>query len=598
MAKWILKRIPADYTGLAGKHGVSPLFIRLLINRGITEDKDIEAFLKDDGYEIYDPLLLTDMEEAVNHMVNKINAGKHIRIVGDYDVDGVCATAVLKKGLDFAGGKVDCRIPHRINDGYGLNENIIDEAYRDGVDTIITCDNGISAYNEIKKAKEYGMSVIVTDHHEVPFTSEGDKRKYILPPADYVIDPGRPGNNYPFPGICGAYVAYKFISALLSDRFAVKLNAYEKVKAGSEKLLSELLELSALATVADIMELKGENRRIVKTGLKLMKNSSNTGLKALIKNAGIDGKEISAYHCGFIIGPCINASGRVDTADRALELLLSDDPAGASVIAEELGELNESRKTMTQNAVKEASDCITANHMDSDRILVVYIPDCHESVAGIVAGKIREKYSRPVFVVTKGNEGVKGSARSVEAYNIYEEMTKVSDLFVKYGGHSQAAGFSMAGEEDVDKLRTRLNENCTLSLDDLRDVMYIDADAPFSYCTPELLDEIALMQPTGHGNRSCEFARRDVKILSARFFGKDGMVGKYKVLDTTGTEAELTLFGKNEELKNLLINKFGKEQVEKAYCGKNTVTFSVAYHPSWNEYRGEKTVQLIVDDFC
>ena len=598
MAKWILKRIPADYTGLAGKHGVSPLFIRLLINRGITEDEDIEAFLKDDGYEIYDPLLLTDMEEAVNLAVSKINEGKHIRIVGDYDVDGVCATAVLKKGIDLAGGKADCRIPHRINDGYGLNENIIDEAYRDGVDTIITCDNGIAAYNEIKKAKEYGMTVIVTDHHEVPFTMEGEEKKYILPPADFVIDPGRPGNRYPFPGICGAYVAYKFISALLSDRFAENLNTYNKVKSGREGLLSELLELAALATVADIMELKGENRRVVKTGLKLMKNSSNTGLRALINNTGINGKDISAYHCGYILGPCINASGRVDTADRALELLLSDDEGEAAVIAGELGQLNESRKTMTQNAVKEASENITTSHMDTDKILVVYIPDCHESVAGIVAGKIREKYSRPVFVVTKGLEGVKGSARSVESYNIYEEMTKVSDLFVKYGGHSQAAGFSMASEEDVERLRERLNENCALSLDDLRDIMYIDADAPFSYCTPQLLDELALMQPTGHGNRSCEFARRDVKILSAKFFGKDGMVGKYRVLDTTGSEAELTLFGKNEELRNLLINKYGKEKVEKAYSGKDTVSFSVAYHPSWNEYRGEKSVQLIVDDFC
>ena len=598
MAKWILKRIGADFTGLSEKHGVSPLFIRLLVNRGITGDADIESYIHGNDKLFYDPFLLKDMEGAVKFITDKIISGKKIRIVGDYDVDGVCASAVLKKGIDLAGGDVDTRIPHRINDGYGLNENIIDEAHNDGIDTIITCDNGIAAVNEIEKAKQYGMSVVITDHHEVPFTETDNKKVYTMPPADYVVDPKREDDTYPCPGICGAYVAFKFIKGLLYGPFAAPLPDYENIKAGRDELMSELTELAALATVADIMELTGENRELVKKGLALMADSKNTGLKALINKSGIKGKKISAYHCGYILGPCINASGRVDTAERALELLLCNDESQALIMASELSELNESRKTMTQNAIKEAVKYIEEKNMTSDKVLVVYIPDCHESVAGIVAGKIREKYSRPVFVVTDGAEGVKGSARSVESYNIYEEMTRVSDIFTKYGGHSQAAGFSMASPDDVERLRAGLNQNCTLSFDELRDIMYIDADAPFAYCTPRLLDELEYMQPTGHGNKSCTFARKDVEILGKKVFGKDGIVGKYRVKDTTGETAELTLFNKNEELESLLIERYGEAKVKDAFAGKGGITFSVAYHPSWNEYNGTRSLQLIIDDFC
>lgn len=598
MAKWILKRIGADFTGLSEKHGVSPLFIRLLVNRGITDDAGIEAYIHGDDSVFHDPFLLKDMDGAVKFITDKISSGKKIRIVGDYDVDGVCASAVLKKGLDLAGGDVDTRIPHRINDGYGLNENIIDEAHNDGIDTIITCDNGISAVNEIEKAKQYGMSVVITDHHEVPFTEVDGKKIYTMPPADFVVDPKREDDTYPYQGICGAYVAFKFIKGLLYGPYTETLTNYEEIKSRRDNLMSELTELAGLATVADIMELTGENRELVKKGLALMADSKNTGLKALINKTGIKEKKLSAYHCGFILGPCINASGRVDTAERALDLLLCNDENEASVMATELSELNESRKTMTQNAIKEAVKYIEENNMTSDKVLVVYIPDCHESVAGIVAGKIREKYSRPVFVVTDGAEGVKGSARSVESYNIYDEMTKISDIFTKYGGHSQAAGFSMASPDDVERLRTRLNENCTLSFDELRDIMYIDADAPFAYCTPKLLDELEYMQPTGHGNKSCTFARKDVEILSKKVFGKDGIVGKYRVKDTTGETAELTLFNRNEELENLLYDKYGEDTVRNGFAGKGGITFSVAYHPSWNEYNGTRTLQLIIDDFC
>ncbi len=598
MAKWILKRIGADFNGLSKKHGVSPLFIRLLVNRGITDDTDIESYIHGNENLFHDPFLLKDMEGAVKFITDKIISGKKIRIVGDYDVDGVCASAVLKKGLDLAGADVDTRIPHRINDGYGLNENIIDEAHNDGIDTIITCDNGIAAVNEIEKAKRYGMSVVITDHHEVPFAETDNKKVYTMPPADYVVDPKREDDTYPCSGICGAYVAFKFIKGLLYGPCAAALPGYEKIKICRDELMSELTELAALATVADIMELTGENRELVKKGLALMADSKNTGLRALINRSGIKGKKITAYHCGYILGPCINASGRVDTAERALELLLSDDESLALIMATELSELNESRKTMTQNAIKEAVKYIEEKNMTSDKVLVVYIPDCHESVAGIVAGKVREKYSRPVFVVTDGAEGVKGSARSVESYNIYEEMTRVSDIFTKYGGHSQAAGFSMASADDVERLRDGLNKNCTLSFDELRDIMYIDADAPFAYCTPKLMDELEYMQPTGHGNKSCTFARKDVEILGKKVFGKDGIVGKYRVKDTTGEIAELTLFNRNEELESLLIGRYGETKVKDAFAGKGGITFSVAYHPSWNEYNGTRSLQLIVDDFC
>jgi len=586
MAKWMLMRKRADFAELSKKHGVSPLFIRLLINRNITTDEEIHNYIYGDKDAFADPFLLKNMEEAVNIILSKINSGAKIRIVGDYDVDGVCSAAILKKGFDLLGADVDCCVPHRINDGYVLNINIIEKAHSDGIDTIVTCDNGISAFDEIKQAKDYGMTVVVTDHHEVSFEEDGVSKKYILPEADAIVNPKQEGDHYPTKGICGAYVAFKLISALFS-------------KAGKESKasLDELTELAALATIADIMELRGENRELVKRGLSMMMDSKNIGLKALIEQTGLAGKKLSAYHCGFVLGPCINASGRVDTAERALELLLCDNKNDAMVMATELTELNESRKKMTQEAVEKASDIIAASNMENDKILVVYIENCHESVAGIVAGKVREKYSRPAFIITDAKEEVKGSARGVEAYNIYEEMTKVSELFIKYGGHSQAAGFSMK-REDMDELRRRLNENCELDASELRDVISIDADAPFTYCTEQLVNELELMQPTGYGNSSCTFARKDVSIIGFRQMGASGKVGKYRVREALGGFCELTLFNRNEELKQLLISKYGEAEVENAFRGRGEVKFSVAYHPGWNEYNGSKSIQFIIDDFC
>lgn len=592
MAKWMLRRKSADFSEISRKFNIDPLLARLLVNRGVVTDDDFESYLNGGDSAFHDPFLLKDMDKAVDIILQKLGADAYIRIVGDYDVDGVCASAVLKKGLDYiaglvhSGSKVDVAIPHRIRDGYGLNINIIEKAHEDGVDTILTCDNGISAVNEITRAKELGMEVIITDHHEVPYKDNNGERVYIIPEASAIVDPKQEDCQYPFKGICGAYVAYKFVKAIAS-----------KVPDSCDEALEELFELAAIATVADIMELKDENRVLVKQGIRKMEHSKNIGLKALMDVTGLTDAKLSTFSLGFVIGPCINAAGRIDTAERSLELLLSDNHAEAMNIATDIRGLNETRKKLTDQALEEASRQIAENNYSDDRVLVVYIPDCHESVAGIVAGKVKEKYMRPALVITSAEEGVKGSGRSIEAYHLYDELIKVADIFTKFGGHAQAAGFSLP-EEKIDELRRRLNENCTLTDEDLRGVLKIDADAPFSYCTSKFLTELDKMEPTGNGNETCMFARKNVSIVSAKFFGDKNMVGKYRMRDTDGIISELTLFRRNDELKAYLSEKYGSEAVMKAYRGQGEVAVSVAYYPKWNEYQGRKTVQLIIEDYC
>lgn len=591
MARWMLQRKSADFMGIAKKYNIDPLMARLLVNRGIVSDEDFESYLYGDSSAFHNPFLLKDMDKAVDVIVDMIGDNAHIRVVGDYDVDGVCASAVLKKGIDYiigaidSDGYVDVAIPHRIRDGYGLNVSIIDKAKEDGVDLIVTCDNGISAAKEIERAYELGMKVVITDHHEVPYEIEGDSRKYIIPMAEAIVDPKQEDCEYPFSGICGAYVAYKLIEAL-----CIKLEV-------DTVILEELSEMAAIATVADIMELRDENRILVKQGLMKMEHSRNVGIKALIDVTGLTDAKLSTFSLGYVIGPCINAAGRIDTAERALELLLSDNRNEAMNIATDIRGLNETRKRLTDQAISEADRQIEINDYVNDRVLVVYIPDCHESVAGIVAGKLKEKYMRPVLVITRAEQGVKGSGRSIEAYHMYDELTKVSDIFTKFGGHSQAAGFSFP-EEKIDELRERLNQNCTLTEEDMRGIIRIDADAPFSYCTYSFMTELEKMEPTGNGNETCMFARKNVSLLSARFFGENNMVGKYKMRDTDGVISELTLFRKNDALREYLGNKYGSDQVDKAYRGQGEVKLSVAYYPKWNEYQGRRTVQLIMEDYC
>ena len=586
MKKWMMTRKSADFDYFAKKYNIDPLLVRILVNKGLKNDNDFDSYLFGGDASFHDPFFLKDIDKAVEIVKKKIEDGKNIRIIGDYDVDGVCATAILVKGLRKLNANVSMVIPHRIHDGYGLNMNIIDKAHEDGVDTIITCDNGISAVNEIAKAKEYNMTVIITDHHEVPFeNSETESKKYILPPADAVVDPKQEDCGYPFKGICGAFVAYKFIVAL-----------WEKVPDGSnEKCFNtdELLELAGLATVADIMELKDENRVLVKRALELMKDSSNTGLKALIAVKDLMGQKITSYHLGFVIGPCINAAGRLSSADRALDLLLCEDYREAMRLAADLSALNDNRKKITEEAVKKAQLQLDENNLP--KVIVVYVPECHESVAGIVAGKLRENYCRPVFVITDGAGGAKGSGRSIETYNMYEEMTAVKDIFIKFGGHSQAAGFSLP-KDKIEEMRLRLNENCTLKDDDFHETIHLDADPPLSYISPTFVNQLELMQPLGNGNDGCKLARSKVKMIGVRFMGENNAMARFRVKDSDGFVCEMIMFRGVTEFMDRMRNKYGADRVEKIIRAQDEAEFSVCYCPGWNEFNGRKSIQFVIED--
>lgn len=579
MKKWMLRRRSADFNGFSAQFNIDPLLAMILVNNDIATGEEMADYLGIGEPVFHDPFLLKDMEMAVSILKDKIKMGKKIRIIGDYDVDGVCSAAILYKGLRSIGANVDTVIPHRIHDGYGLNINIIEKALSDEVDTILTCDNGIAAFNEIEKAVENGMTVIVTDHHEVPFLEDENGEKcFIMPPAAAVVDPKREDCEYPFKAICGAYVSFKLVQALTGEK--------------DTPLINELTQLAALATVADIMVLKGENRNLVKKGLKLMSNTENEGLKALLAVKELYGKPLTSYHMGFVIGPCINAAGRLSSADRALELLLADDRGEAQRLAADLSTLNDSRKKITEDAVKSAVALIGEN---IPSVIVMFLEDCHESVAGIVAGKLREMYSRPALVICKGENCAKGSGRSIEKYNMYEELSRVKDIFIKFGGHSQAAGFSLPIDK-IDELRQRLNDNCNLSGDDFKDVIYIDAAPPLSYISPSFVDQLELMQPLGAGNEGCRLARKDVKLIGARFIGSQGDIGKFKVKDSDGYVCEMIMFRNTNAFLDELRIKYGTERVDNAIAGRDGLLFSVCYTPNWNEFNGRKSIQYVIED--
>ncbi|MBP5607894.1 MAG: single-stranded-DNA-specific exonuclease RecJ [Lachnospiraceae bacterium] len=455
MSDWFMIRKGGDYAAIGKKHGISPVIARLLKNRGVESDEDIERYLHGGMEILHDPGLLDGIDKCAALLKEAIDASEKIRIIGDYDIDGVCATTILYKGIRFFGGNADARIPHRVRDGYGMNTDMIRKAKEDGISLIITCDNGIAAREEAELANELGMRLLITDHHEIPYTEEGGERIYLLPDAKAIVDPHLPGSTYPFPGICGAFVAYKLISRY-SAKFGKELGG---------ELDENLIQMAAFATVGDIMELKDENRALVRYGLKLMSERPADGIRELKSVLGLNGKQISAYHLGFVLGPCINATGRIDTAERALELFTCGDETSALCLAAELKELNENRKQMTEQATNAAVKQIEDKEHDGCKVYVIYLPECHESIAGIVAGRIRERYYHPTLIVTEGEGTLKGSARSVEAYNMYEALTQVSDIFTRFGGHSQAAGFSLP-KEKLPELRQRLNENCTLTDED------------------------------------------------------------------------------------------------------------------------------------
>lgn len=597
MSKWMVAAKRADFNAIAGKYQISPVLARIIRNRDVVEDADINKFLNGTRAELYAPECLKDMNKAVELLLHKIAEGKHIRIIGDYDIDGICSTYILYRGLTECGAYVDTAIPHRIRDGYGLNEHLIQEAYDAGTDTVLTCDNGIAAFDQIAFANTLGMTVIVTDHHEVPYDEIGGERRYKVPHASAVVDPKQEDCGYPFPEICGAVVAYKLVLALL----AVRGNTQWQEVMESELGL-ELLEFAAFATIGDVMELRDENRIIVKSGLELMAHTRNIGLKALIQATGIDPAHIKPYTIGFVLGPCLNATGRLDTAANALELFQTADMDRAAMLAGDLKAMNDSRKELTLKGVDEAVAQIENSELKQDKVLVVYLPEVHESLAGIIAGRIREKYGRPTFVLTKAEEGVKGSGRSIDAFHMYDEMTKCKDLFTKYGGHKLAAGLSLK-EKDVGEFRRRLNENCQLTDEDFEEKVLIDVPMPMSYVSLDFIAELERLEPFGNGNPKPQFAQKNVRFFSGRVLGANRNVGKYTVADEDGRRYELIYFGDLEGFHEYVSAKYGAEALDRLYrtrAGQDygmqiePIVLSVVYYPDVNEYRGNVSLQMVM----
>lgn len=589
MSKWMMAAKRADFNAIAAKYNIDPVLARIIRNRDIIEDKDIDKFLNGTRADLYSPYLLKDIEKAADILLEKTAGKKHIRIIGDYDIDGICSTYILYKGLTACGAYVDTVIPHRIKDGYGLNDNLIYEAKKSGADTILTCDNGIAAKAQIELANSLGMTVIVTDHHEVPYEEKDGERIYLVPPAAAVADPKQPDCTYPFPEICGAVVAYKLVLALIAKKENVSWDMAMETELGLE-----LFEFAAFATIGDVMELKDENRIIVKSGLGLMKNTRNIGLKALMDVTQTNAGSIKPYTIGFVLGPCLNATGRLDTAVNALELFKADSVAEAVRLAENLKNMNDSRKELTQKGVDKAIELIESGEYENDRVLVIFLPDVHESLAGIIAGRIREKYNKPTFVLTRAEEGVKGSGRSIEAFHMYDEMTKCNGFFTKYGGHKLAAGLSLP-EENIEPFRRALNENCTLTEEDFEEKVLIDVPMPMSYVDFKLINELNLLEPFGNGNPKPLFAQKNVSFLSGRILGANKNVGKYTVSCGENARFELIYFGDIAEFDDYLERKFGVDELEKLYTGnKNSVVLSVVYYPDINEFRGNVSIQMVM----
>ena len=563
----------ADFNGIAEKYQISPIIARLMRNRDVIGDEAIDFYLNGTVEDLYDGLLMKDMDRAVDILKEKIEEGKKIRVIGDYDIDGVNATYILQQGLAGLGADVDTDIPDRIKDGYGLNQMLIDRALEDDVDTIITCDNGIAAMNEIAYGKENGMTIVVTDHHEVPYLEENGEKKHLLPPADAVVDPHRADCEYPFKGLCGAAVAYKLVEVL----YRVSGKSEQEV----EHLQESLMENVAIATIGDVMDLVGENRVFVKKGLELLKTTKNEGLHALMQCTGVDTANLNTYHIGFVIGPCINAGGRLDTAKRALELLNASNRREAVTLAADLKELNDSRKEMTEEGVEEAVRQIESSSWKDDQVLVVYLPECHESIAGIIAGRIKERYYRPTFVLTKGEAGVKGSGRSIEAYDMFAEMSRCRELFTKFGGHKLAAGLSLE-EENVEVFRKRINELADLTEEDLQMKVSIDMRLPFPYINEELIHELKILEPFGKGNGKPLFAESKLRVIQPRIFGKNRNVLKCRLEDQQGNQMEAVYFGEVEDC----LRQMEKKQI-----------MSFTYYPSINEYMGRRTIQLTIVNY-
>lgn len=568
--KWVLMRKGAPFQEIAEKFHINPILARLIRNRDVIGDGEIRLYLYGSLEDLHDGILMKDMNRAVDLLREKIQEEKKIRIIGDYDIDGINATYILLEGLEALGAKVDMDIPDRAKDGYGLNIDLIERAYKDGIDTIITCDNGIAASEEIAYGKRLGMTIIVTDHHEIPYEDADGKRRYILPPADAVVDPKQEDCIYPFKGLCGAAVAYKLVETMFN------------ILGRDSEDVDYLMENVAIATVGDVMDLVGENRIFVKQGLDMLKRTQNLGLKALMECTRVDVSHLSAYHIGFVIGPCLNASGRLDTAKRAIELLRAKSKKEADILAGDLKALNDNRKDMTSLAVEEAIQKIEGTSLKNDRVLVVYLPDCHESLAGIVAGRVRERYHKPAIILTKASKDVKGSGRSIESYPMYERLTECKHLLTRFGGHKLAAGLSLK-EQNIEILRQTLNEKSNLSEDDLLEKVSIDMQLPLGYISEELVNSLELLEPFGKGNPKPMFAEKDITIVRKQVIGQNRNMLKLFVRDAQGTAIEALYFGDAEQFERYL-----QEHGEK---------LSVTYYPSINEYMGNKKLQIIIQNY-
>ncbi len=565
---WRVYAKRADFKGIAGKYGIDQVIARIIRNRDICGDAAIDMYLNGDINDMHNPESMKDAVLSVDIITQKIKDKCKIRIIGDYDIDGICSIYILYKGLIAVGADVDYVVPHRINDGYGINEHLIDNAINEGIDTIITCDNGIAAYNQVKYAKENGLTVIVTDHHDVPFDEVNGVKEYRVPPADAVVNPKQEDCQYPFKLLCGAGVAYKLISLI-----------YERLRLDT-KDMEEYREFMAIATVGDIVDLIDENRVVVKYGLKHIAHTVNTGLKALVEECGVDINNISSYHIGFVIGPCLNASGRLDTARKAIELMLCKNTEEAHNMARELITLNTERKQMTEDETAKAIELVEKNDMLKDRVLVIYLPDCHESIAGIIAGRIKERYYRPTFVITNAEEGAKGSGRSIEGYNMYEEINKCKNVLTKYGGHPMAAGLSLE-TADIDVFRKMLNDNATLDDSDLIPKTWIDVPMPVGYASMGLVGQLKLLEPFGKGNEKPVFADRDLYVKTASIIGKNRNVLKMQLETKEGYIVQAVQFGISD-----------KDPVPKA--GSRIL---IVYYPDINVYNGVSSLQIIIKEW-
>lgn len=592
MSKWFLSTKKADFNRIAEEFNIDPVIARIIRNRDMVTDEEIRLFLQGDCSSLHDARKLKDAVKAAGILKEKIAGGRKIRIIGDYDVDGVCSTYILYRGLSVCGADVDCVIPHRMKDGYGINEELVKQAISNGVDTIITCDNGIAAKEVLENGKKEGLTCIVTDHHEIPFDEEDGEKCYRIPEVDAVVDPKQEDCEYPFESICGAVVVYKVIQILLDEVLTDR--------ALVEATLEELLEPAGIATICDIMPLLDENRILVKEAMKSLQNPKNPGIAALMKVNELDASKLTSFSIGFVIGPCLNATGRLDSAGLSLELLMAETFEKAVPLATTLKEYNANRKEMTERGVEKAIALLESGAYATDRVLVVYLPDVHESLAGIIAGRIREKTGKPTFVLTKGEDGVKGSARSIESYHIYNEMTKCKHFFTKYGGHKMAAGLSMR-EEKLEAFRKTINDNCVLTDEDFEEKITIDVPMPLSYVTEEFVQELSILEPFGSANEKPVFAQKNIRFTRGYIMGKNRNMARFDVMDENGMRFTFVCFRNLDKLVAYLEEKDGKEKTDRLFANglypEEAVVLDVIYYPNINEFRGKTSVQYILQDY-